>query len=78
MTCTTTREYQYHIVGMRCAPIVAGDDDSASAGLLALLDEVGTVYAFASVCLAQLLCELIVAYAAGVCHLVRRKDILQI
>ena len=60
-----------------CSPVVAGDNDTAGTGLLALLDEVDLVEALALVGSLELLSELVVADTAGVDDRVRRENVLR-
>lgn len=56
---------------------MAGDHDTARAGLLALLDLVDLVEALALVRSLELLSELVITDAAGVDDGVRRKNVLR-
>ena len=50
----------------RLIPVVTSDNNSAGAGLLALLDKVSFLEALALVCGLELLSKLIVANTAGI------------
>jgi hypothetical protein len=61
---------------MKCTPVVARDDDCASAGTLALLDEVAFRETFTTVGGLELLCELVITNAASVDDRVGWKAVL--
>ena len=62
--------------GGKGSPVVAGDNDTAGTGLLALLDEVGLLETLALVGGFELLGEIIVADTASVYDRALRKDVL--
>jgi hypothetical protein len=62
---------------MTCIPMVARDDDCASAGTLALLDEVAFRKTLATVGGLELLCELVVTDTPGIDNRVKRETVLK-
>ena len=57
-------------------PVVAGDNDTAGTGPLALLDKIYLVETFALVSSLELLSELVVAHTAGEDHGMRGQNVL--
>lgn len=60
-----------------CVPVNISDDDSASAGLLAFLDEVPALKVLLGICFQELLRKFIVTYTPRVHDGLGREHILQ-